>query len=107
MNLLAYSFLYLSSSFPFPPQQNEDTLMDDDATTNLSNTRKRGRTGLSLGEDLNQEDEGEEEDSTTLSGLLPNPPASSSTSASSSSGPVSKRGRIGGAIDAASNRISR
>ncbi|KAK4314945.1 hypothetical protein Pmani_013813 [Petrolisthes manimaculis] len=85
-------------------EQSEDTLMDDETTTNLSNTRKRGRTGLSLGEDLDQEEEDEEEDSTTLSGLLP--PASSSTSASSSAGPVSKRGRIGGAIDAASNRIS-
>nr|XP_045585415.1 sister chromatid cohesion protein PDS5 homolog B-B-like [Procambarus clarkii]XP_045585416.1 sister chromatid cohesion protein PDS5 homolog B-B-like [Procambarus clarkii] len=75
--------------------EDDDSMMDDDSS-NINNTRKRGRGGFHL------EDELDTDDSTTLSSVLPPPTVASA----SSTGPASKRGRIGGAIDAASNRIS-
>lgn len=75
--------------------EDEDSMMDEDST-NLSNSRKRGRGGFNLDEELDTDD------STTLSSVLPTP----TVTPAASSGPANKRGRIGGAIDAASNRIS-
>ncbi|XP_042234585.1 sister chromatid cohesion protein PDS5 homolog B-B-like isoform X3 [Homarus americanus] len=85
----------LNKQRPEDRVEDEDTMMDED-TSNLTNTRKRSRGGFNL------EDELDNDDSTTLTSVLPTPTVPSA----SSTGPASKRGRIGGAIDAASNRIS-
>lgn len=77
-------------------RENEDTMMDEDSNS-LTNSRKRSRSGFNLSAELDHD-----EDSTTLSSVLPTP----TVPAASTMGPVSKKGRIGGAIDAASNRIS-
>ncbi|XP_071521610.1 sister chromatid cohesion protein PDS5 homolog B isoform X3 [Panulirus ornatus] len=77
-------------------RENEDTMMDEDSSS-LTNSRKRSRSGFNLSAELDHD-----EDSTTLSSVLPTP----TVPAASTMGPVSKKGRIGGAIDAASNRIS-
>nr|XP_053653751.1 sister chromatid cohesion protein PDS5 homolog B-B-like [Cherax quadricarinatus] len=73
-----------SSSIDLPVMKevkDEDSMMDEDST-NLSNSRKRGRGGFNLDEELDTDD------STTLSSVLPTP----TVTPAASSGPANKRG---------------
>ncbi|XP_047482987.1 sister chromatid cohesion protein PDS5 homolog B-A-like [Penaeus chinensis] len=80
---------------PQDRSKDDSSMMED--TNNVTNNRKRGRSGYDIEDDLE-----DEEDSTTLSSVLPTPSAPSA----SSTGPASKKGRLGGNLTAPANRIS-
>lgn len=85
-----------SIDLPVHKEVKDDSSMMEDSN-NVSNNRKRGRSGYDIEDDLE-----DEEDSTTLSSVLPTPSAPSA----SSTGPASKKGRLGGNLTAPANRIS-